>query len=334
LSRFFTVGVLDVLCLLYALGVIALCAMRAVMAVWPAWLVLISSFMPWLFAPLVVIAIFGLVTHATMAPRAALILLAVFAILYGLLFLPKPPAAGTTSGITVMTFNLGPGVSKPSEIADAVAAEDADIVVMQEMVLATATAIRNKLANRYPHRVLDSGTTSRGILSRYPLQNLRWLRTGSAERATATVQLIVDKHLVSLIAPHLPQPTLRWSGTLHLPNGMDSSEHDQELSEILQWVKQATGTVVLAGDFNMSDQAKGYGLVASNLRDAYREAGWGFGFTFPNRLRTSPIPIPTPVLRIDYIFHSADLVAQSARVECKGGSDHCYVIARLGWRGQ
>lgn len=332
MSRTLAVRLTDTLCLLYAAAVTLVCAMRALLAAWPPWLVLLNSFIPWLFAPLLFMLIFGLVTRTKFAPRAALVLLVVFVILYGLLFLPKPAAANTLSAITLLTFNLGPGVSQPREIADAIAAEDADIVVMQEMTLPAATAVRTKLSSRYPYYVLDSATTSRGILSRYPLANLRWLRTGRAERATPAVQFIVDNHSVTLFAPHLPQPEIRRSNALHLPDGMDTTEHDAELTEIVHWTQQATGTVLLAGDFNMSDQARAYSLLSSNLRDAYREAGWGFGFTFPNKLRGNPIPFPIPVIRIDYIFHSPDLVTQSARVECKGGSDHCYLVAQLVWR--
>jgi endonuclease/exonuclease/phosphatase (EEP) superfamily protein YafD len=331
-SRTLAVRLTDALCLLYAAGVALVCAMRALWAVWPPWLVLLNSFTPWLFAPLLFMLIFGVVTRAKIAPRAALALLVVFVILYGLLFLPKPAAADTLGGITVMTFNLGPGVSQPSEIADAIAAEDADIIVMQELTLPAATAVRTKLHSRYPYGLSDTATTSRGILSRYPIQTLRWLRTGVAERATPAVQFSVDNHSVTLFAPHLPQPVIRRSNDLHLPDGMDTTEHDAELTEIVHWAQQATGTVLLAGDFNMSDQAKAYTLLSSNFRDAYREAGWGFGFTFPNRLRSNPIPVPIPVIRIDYIFHSPDLVAQAARVECKGGSDHCYLVAHLAWR--
>jgi vancomycin resistance protein VanJ len=291
-SRTLAVRLTDALCLLYAAGVTLVCAMRALWAAWPPWLVLLNSFTPWLFAPLGFMLVFGLVTRAKFAPRAALALLIVFIVLYGLLFLPKPAATNTPTGMTVMTFNLGPGVAQPGEIADAIAAEDADIIVMQELTVPAAAAVRT----------------------------------------TPAVQLSVDNHGVTLFAPHLPQPEIHRTNDLHLPDGMDTTEHDAELTEIVHWAQQATGTVLLAGDFNMSDQAQAYTLLSSDFRDAYREAGWGFGFTFPNKLRGNPIPFPLPVIRIDYIFHSPDLVAQTARVECKGGSHHCYLVAQLAWR--
>jgi len=86
---------------------------------------------------------------------------------------------------------------------------------------------------------------------------------------------------------------------------------------------------IIAGDFNMSDQTATYATLSAVTIDAYREAGFGFGFTFPNNLRLGQAPIPGPFVRLDYIFHSPELSAQQAYVGCSGSSDHCYLVARF-----
>jgi endonuclease/exonuclease/phosphatase family metal-dependent hydrolase len=42
--------------------------------------------------------------------------------------------------------------------------------------------------------------------------------------------------------------------------------------------------------------------------------------------------VSLPLLRIDYIFHSADLATVGARVGPLGGSDHLPIVADLAFR--
>lgn len=56
---------------------------------------------------------------------------------------------------------------------------------------------------------------------------------------------------------------------------------------------------------------------------SFPSAGWGFGHT------ARMAHIPFPLLRIDYIWHTADLAARRAYVGPDVGSDHRPVIAEL-----
>jgi endonuclease/exonuclease/phosphatase (EEP) superfamily protein YafD len=90
-------------------------------------------------------------------------------------------------------------------------------------------------------------------------------------------------------------------------------------------------------DFNACDQSTAYAIVTRVLGDAWREAGWGFGHTFPGALSpgsSRPIilglPVPMWLLRIDYILHSRDWRTHWARIgPWDGVSDHRPVLARL-----
>jgi endonuclease/exonuclease/phosphatase (EEP) superfamily protein YafD len=71
-------------------------------------------------------------------------------------------------------------------------------------------------------------------------------------------------------------------------------------------------------------------MISRHLRDSYQEVGWGFGHTYPTTPQSFGISVP--LLRIDYVFHSAELVALRARVGPDGGSDHLPVVADLSIR--
>jgi endonuclease/exonuclease/phosphatase (EEP) superfamily protein YafD len=89
------------------------------------------------------------------------------------------------------------------------------------------------------------------------------------------------------------------------------------------------GPVIVMGDFNLGDQTKAYTSLSRVLDDAYREAGWGFGFTFPYRLRMGRTMVPGPLVCLNYVFYSDHFYAEQARVVCSGASDHCHLVAQL-----
>jgi endonuclease/exonuclease/phosphatase (EEP) superfamily protein YafD len=90
----------------------------------------------------------------------------------------------------------------------------------------------------------------------------------------------------------------------------------------------------LIGDFNTTDQSEAYAILQQTLQDAHRQAGWGFGHTFPSeQLSWHGIPIPGHQVRIDMVWYTADFVALTAAVsERHGESDHSPVVAQLAWR--
>ncbi len=77
----------------------------------------------------------------------------------------------------------------------------------------------------------------------------------------------------------------------------------------------------------MSQHAATYGRVAEVMRDAFREAGRGWGNTWPTELQ-SGLPIPLS-LRLDYIWHSENFVTQEVRRGPELASDHLPVYAAL-----
>jgi endonuclease/exonuclease/phosphatase (EEP) superfamily protein YafD len=107
---------------------------------------------------------------------------------------------------------------------------------------------------------------------------------------------------------------------------------DTAVDELIAHLRSEGGTRILVGDFNMTPTSRAHAVLGAELQDAFLEAGWGLGHTYPTSLRSVGFGLPIPLVRIDYIFHSDDLVARRTWVGPNGGSDHLPVAADLAFR--
>jgi endonuclease/exonuclease/phosphatase family metal-dependent hydrolase len=104
---------------------------------------------------------------------------------------------------------------------------------------------------------------------------------------------------------------------------------------MLDWIERTEYPSIAAGDFNLTDQTEHYARITDVMRDAHREAGWGFAPTFPNLSRSTydvefPFRLLPPMIRIDYIFHEPQFRTVESRVlPNTGASDHYPVYAVL-----
>jgi endonuclease/exonuclease/phosphatase family metal-dependent hydrolase len=105
----------------------------------------------------------------------------------------------------------------------------------------------------------------------------------------------------------------------------------EQIELILDTVEGQPEPLVLLGDLNSTPTHQVYRTLSMHLTDAFREAGWGLGHTFPTTGgHFWGAPYPNRLVRIDHIFHSADGRAEAAWVgEWDGASDHLPVVARL-----
>jgi endonuclease/exonuclease/phosphatase (EEP) superfamily protein YafD len=84
---------------------------------------------------------------------------------------------------------------------------------------------------------------------------------------------------------------------------------------------------VVLGDFNLTSLQVVYGEMTQTLRDAHADVGYGLGFTRTPLRGTGPA-----TWRIDYVFHTPEIVALSTTNGDFGGSDHRPVVAELAFR--
>jgi endonuclease/exonuclease/phosphatase (EEP) superfamily protein YafD len=256
---------------------------------------------------------------------------------YGMLFLPRSPAAAANmSAISILTYNLHGDEVIYEPMADLIRTIDADVVAVQELSVVSADHFAESLADLYPYMALHPGddpTRGQGVLSRLPIASDEYWRTPEYEEFSLghqRVVLDVNGVPVTLYNTHPVHPAM--TGTL-----FDPVPRAYEIGVILERAAQDSGALVILGDFNMSDQSEDYAHILESYDDTYREIGWGMGFTFPDfsnpralprfLSRTSSFP---PFVRLDYIFHNDALLALEARVwPISGGSDHRPLFVRL-----
>jgi endonuclease/exonuclease/phosphatase (EEP) superfamily protein YafD len=263
--------------------------------------------------------------------------LALLAHLFGVLFLPKfPRASAGDSALTVMTYNVLGFNEQPERVVAAIRQSNVDVVALQELYPPAAEAIQRDLAREYPHQVLDPqfGVTGMGVISRYPLRPSGERLPGETwVGAPQIVTIDFDGTPVLLLHFH-PMPT-----NLGPPGRMDWSvrERERQARIVADFVAAHPVPLIAPVDFNAGDQSVAYSIVTSTLVDAWREAGWGLGHTFPgadspgsSRPRLAGVPVPMWLARIDHIFHSGHWRAASAWIgPWDGVSDHRPVAARL-----
>lgn len=172
------------------------------------------------------------------------------------------------------------------------------------------------------------------LFSRWPVLEKEWQPLHSAtlgERYRDKVRMRVRAPFGSftVIGAHfstaLHGQTLRGERR-HLPAYLDRAGaiRWEQAQDVLQWARAQEGPVIVAGDFNTPPAGHVYGALRRPYRDAFADAGWGWGFTYPSR---------TPLLRIDYILHSPSLRTVRCEVGPAPGSDHRPVFAELAYLG-
>lgn len=205
---------------------------------------------------------------------------------------------------------------------------DADIVMLQEVPEGLTEAIPT-LVEHYPYQ-LNQPEWSNVILSRYPLSEAEVATDMPMQRT----EVNIDGRRVALYNVHFRWPigeprftSLPWF-EVNAFSRYDDSVRNQQIETLLGQLRQEPLPYIVAGDFNMSQHAATYGRVAEVMQDAFREAGRGWGNTWPTKLQ-SGLPIPL-LLRLDYIWHSEAFVTQEVRRGPELASDHLPVYAALG----
>ena len=314
-----------------AAGVLGFFALRFLLPRLPAPLALISYGGPFLFAPLLLLLPLAFLLRSRAAAISTMAVLVLFAVLYGPLFVPRlaPAPALTGEPLSVMTFNLGAYRAPPERLVSVIESENADVVAVQELVPATARALRDGLGTRYPYTILEPTAADTGLLSRHPIVASERFRPAGFGRLALHTVLDINGRLVQVIVVHPRPPGFRWRRRWPLAVGVSYDALSKEITDVARRAAALPGPVLVLGDLNISEQTPAYDRLAGVLGDTFREAGWGFGLTFPYRLQIDGTVVPRPLVRIDYVFHSSELYVREARVGCRGGSDHCYVVARL-----
>ncbi|MFD4274897.1 endonuclease/exonuclease/phosphatase family protein [Streptomyces cyaneofuscatus] len=275
---------------------------------------LFQTLLPW--TGLVVPALLALaaVRRSRLAAIAVLAPALVWATLFGPTLTDKGKDKGTGTGatghgLTVLSHNVDEANPDPAGTARALAGAKADVLALVELSEESTPVYERELAAAYPHHAVLGGV---GLWSRHRLtavaevEIMPWTR---AMRATAAT----PEGPVAVYAAHLA--SVRVSGA-----GFTTARRNEAARALASAVRaEPAPRVVVLGDFNGTYQDRALAPVTSQLRSAQREAGDGFGFTYPAGF---------PVVRIDDVLVKG-MDPRASWTLPATGSDHRPVGATL-----
>jgi endonuclease/exonuclease/phosphatase (EEP) superfamily protein YafD len=336
-GRFSPRGLIAVLLSSYALGLLIFTILRLIFgdSVW--WLGFFGNFTPFYFAALIGLLPLALIARAR---RSFLLLLPsalIGLLIYVPLYLPKAEAkAPEADTFRLITFNVWGDNPDMSRIEDWLKAQQADAVVTIELPPAWTNGIP-ALKEAYPQQIthvaqgLYWGST---ILSPHAILSADVFNLGEIPQQRIVIELggqqiaLYAIHLYLPVGdkPHLPLPT-NFLGAAFF--SYDGAKREAQIHTLLDRLRTEPLPYVVAGDFNMSDQAAVYNELAAAMGDSFREVGTGLGTSWPAFQAFGLPALLPPLVRIDYIWHSAGLRALHAEEGPFLGSDHRPLAATL-----
>jgi vancomycin resistance protein VanJ len=273
-----------------AIGILHVVWRTSALEIW--WVQLLNVFGLWLYLPLPLLVVFALFAR----PRLAALLLAVplvcFGWEYGPQFLPRPrPAVAEGRPLRVMSWNVLFSNNDVTSVGKTILEQQADVVGLQELGYWQAARLERMMAGRYPYRVLHpGGAGGLGVWSRYPIVQVDETKPWGVGCSCQRMVLDVQGQRIQLINAHPQAPQyklrywkpLRWAPFFLVPHSFDAAEQDIPIRTIVGDVQERSAPMIVVGDFNTSDRQPNYWLLRRYLKDAFREAGTGFGLTYPN----------------------------------------------------
>ncbi|WP_452740585.1 endonuclease/exonuclease/phosphatase family protein [Streptomyces cyaneofuscatus] len=275
---------------------------------------LFQTLLPWTGLAVPALLALAAVRRSRLAAIAVLAPALVWATLFGPALTDKGNDKGTGTGatghgLTVLSHNVDEANPDPAGTARALAGAKADVLALVELSEESTPVYERELAAAYPHHAVLGGV---GLWSRHRLtavaevEIMPWTR---AMRATAAT----PEGPVAVYAAHLA--SVRVSGA-----GFTTARRNEAARALASAVRaEPAPRVVVLGDFNGTYQDRALAPVTSQLRSAQREAGDGFGFTYPAGF---------PVVRIDDVLVKG-MDPRASWTLPATGSDHRPVAARL-----
>jgi vancomycin resistance protein VanJ len=213
--------------------------------------------------------------------------------------------------LQVLSYNLMTRSVDMKTAARLLREHPADLIFLQEVGRpAELVSAISGLYGNAPIFIARGRGSNLMIISRFPLRE---------KEANGKVQNAV------LITPK-GEIVLR---NLHLEKAIDHDELQQkQMAALSEEISRIADPVIVAGDFNQTQNSDGYRMLRNWLFNVHEESGVGFGFTFPTPTRRMGRVMP--FIRIDHIFVSRHFSVNTSKVhEDFGPSDHFPTSASL-----
>lgn len=248
------------------------------------------------------------------------------------------------STLTIITFNVGHMLEEEQkeEFMRYISNTDADIVCLQELSTKFIPNHKDWFNSTHFHYLQSANVA---IFSRFPFLsdtiNIHYPTRSNRSIACwidcfGDSLLVVNNHLESnhfsleervdyTNAITVPDRQAIKHSSLTLMNKMSEAAayRGKQADSICSLIdRNAEKNVIVCGDLNETPISYTYQRLARRLTSAYREKGFGPGFTFSQR----SFPV-----RIDHLFYSSGLECSSCCIDKSvSSSDHYPLIVRLG----
>jgi endonuclease/exonuclease/phosphatase (EEP) superfamily protein YafD len=295
-------------------------------------LALANALAVYLFVPLPLMALLALLARRRAAWAALLVVALLFVGLFDGELTPPLRMAHAGDGapaLTVMTYNVFYTTTDAAPIAASIAQAEPDVIAFQELSHLRAQALAQMIGEIYPHRTPidpDQCYVQAAIWSRYPILKVEDVDPDVLCRMRSVV-IDFNTQPVRVVNVH----AWPYTGTDRESIEQGFRWREEQIDLVLDMVEGQPEPLVLLGDLNSAPMSELYQTLSTHYGDAFTEAGWGLGHTWPAEGgHWWSIPYPHRFVRIDYVFHSAEWRAEDAWVaEWDGISDHHAVVAKL-----
>lgn len=305
---------------------------------------LINSFAYILFLPLPLLLLLAILARARRAYLSLIPIIILLLLWFGPRWLPKPVETSDASALRVMSNNIWRLNPTPQDVVKLIMDTAPDVVFLQEVQLSTQGDALLPLAAEFPFQStlvdeyrLSMYTAANITLSRYPFVTSEKIDLDLATMPHIYRDVImVDNHHIALynvhlITPFTEQPRLPVGDNYFakVAFGFNDEARNQQLEHLLAYLNLEEYPYIVAGDFNLSDLSMTYAQLSEKMIDSFAEAADGLGYTWPvSKALALPTFLP-PLVRMDYIWHSADLHTMRAWQGMFVGSDHLPLFADL-----
>lgn len=252
-------------------------------------------------------------------------LVALAVALSGLNLLPRPDTRPHGAHIRIMTYNIRAGRNGVAGVAQTMLSNRPDIICMQEVYANKgARDPMPRLRELLPH---DWASVHRGelaIFSKYPIVGHRY--HSSADLGVLEATLDTPSGRLTVLTTHLslisPFDALPWrDGKPVWQRVSHANEHRWRQMRILLSIARSIRTpLIVTGDFNTPPHGLLYSAATSTLKDAFRAAGRGWGYTYP---------CVWPLWRIDYVLVIPRIGVRDCFVPPSQASNHRPLVADI-----
>jgi vancomycin resistance protein VanJ len=287
------------------------------------WLATILAYIPQhLYGiPSVLLLIWAIRNQNPLEAIANLIIMAGFLLTFMGFNIPKSNAAASKPTLRFVTYNL----HQDNRAIETLKRLNPDIAVLQES--RDVNGLLNKLRTAFPNFSIQHEYELTTI-SRFPIRDTRIYRLPKNRRPLLEITLDINGRVIRVVNTHYP--TLDFQGLASRNTNTSDRINKNALvrlgmTKILLELEDSKTPLLIGGDFNTTPRGAMYSSLRDKYKNAFEQAGWGFGFTYNSRL---------PVIRIDHVWTNSKVRATRAFAVDDHASDHRPFVTDLELMGQ